>query len=247
MNTTNKSKNILYGLYKNSPGQLNTIFLAVKSKIQHSLYIEQKLLRLFQYCILVQFIEKFLCTDDVGPRSIRQEGNNVKQFFIRDILYFFCNQLLTSDVSNKYIYVICRYLSTFCKNILPCCAKLFEPFLNFIVCTLTPLIQRYGNDDIAHMSMDLLQFLIIEHKDALKNGISLLHNFPDDLKFNNLKRVHHDIKYNEKLFSLSDEIDDFLKVDDRKIEGFISMRQHVIFFKYLTVASVARIKISFCS
>lgn len=75
--------------------------------------------------------------------------------------------------------------------------------------------------------MEILRFLIVEQQDKLKEAITSLDNFPPNPIFNELRDVHSSIKYNGREFSVIEEIEHFLKVDKRKIEGLLTLKEHV--------------------
>lgn len=83
--------------------------------------------------------------------------------------------------------------------------------------------------------MKVLNLLIVIHQNHLKDEIAKLDNFPADKIFNDLRVVHHTLKYNGKEFTLIEEVEHFLSMDKRKIEGLISLRENVrkiCLFKY---------------
>lgn len=75
--------------------------------------------------------------------------------------------------------------------------------------------------------MGVLQFLIAKQTNALRLAIGELDSFPMHNEFNELRKIQHDVKYNGKSFSLLEEIEYFLLVDKRKIEGLLSLKEHV--------------------
>lgn len=77
------------------------------------------------------------------------------------------------------------------------------------------------------MCMKVLNLLIIDQQEVLRDEIAKLDNFPVHEMFNELKNVHHTVKYKGKQFSLVEEVEHFLSMDKRKIEGLISLRENV--------------------
>uniref|UniRef100_A0A672H796 non-specific serine/threonine protein kinase n=1 Tax=Salarias fasciatus TaxID=181472 RepID=A0A672H796_SALFA len=60
--------------------------------------------------------------------------------------------------------------------------------------------------------LSLLQFLVIENQQKLKDAISSLEPFPDIREFRELRSVQHKLKYNTSTFNLRREISHFLSV-----------------------------------
>lgn len=77
--------------------------------------------------------------------------------------------------------------------------------------------------------MNLLIFLVDNQKNVMHEAIGRLDSFPIHAEFNNLREIQNNAKYNGRTFSLRDEIEYFLSVEKRKIEGLLSLKEHVIF------------------
>lgn len=75
--------------------------------------------------------------------------------------------------------------------------------------------------------MSFLRFLIIGQTSALKEAIGLLDSFPMQPDFEDLRTIQNNVKYNGKSFSLLEEIEYFLSVEKRKVEGLLSLKEHV--------------------
>lgn len=176
---------------------------------------------LYHLCILADPISDILCNVDA-----RRHDNNV-EFFVRDLFHFFGNLINTSDTLAELKFAACKYFLRFCKNILPAVAEYFKPFLNFVVSVLVPIIKKNDHEPLTACSMELLKFLIDDQVNELRDAIAVLDRFPSHTIFNGLRQVQDNIKYREREFSLVDEIEYFLSVEKRKIEGLIALKEHV--------------------
>lgn len=177
---------------------------------------------LYHVCILVDPI-----SDILSNMNARLHNENNVAFFVRDLLHFFGNSINTIDDPIELKLATCKYFLRFCKRILPAVAKHFKPFLNFVVSVLVPIIKRNEHEPLAVVSMELLKFLIDDQVSELRDAIAVLDRFPSQTIFDALRQVQDRIKYDEKEFSLVEEIEYFLSVEKRKIEGLIALKEHV--------------------
>lgn len=200
------------------------LFHGTKTKIQSTRFIEQKLVYLFHYCTLMEELYIFLKCETTGSKTMRLGINNIKAFFIRDIIYFMCNTLMDTEAPIKLKQAICCQILRFFKAILPKCAQTFGDHLNIIVSALLSLCRQ---KECAENALACLRFLIIEQKTGLAEHIALLDNFPSDDIFTELRNAHIQIKYDGMEFSLAKELQYFLKIEKRKIEGLAALREHV--------------------
>lgn len=218
--------NIFQHYFSTEPHRLVKFLYALKLQIQETTFLEEKMLLLFHFCILADPISDII-------RSVAMDGrhhdHNV-EFFVRDFLHFFGNLINTSDDLPELKLATCKYFLRFCKHILPAVAEYFKPYLNFVVSVLVPIIKKNDHEQLAACSMDLLKFLIGDQVDRLRDAIAVLDRFPSQSIFNALRQVQDRIKYGEKEFSLVEEIDHFLSVEKRKIEGLIALKEHVRYF-----------------
>lgn len=176
---------------------------------------------LYHFCISAEPIS------DILRNVENRRQNHTVEFFVRDLLHFFGNLINTSDKWPELKFAACKYFMRFCKHILPAVAKYFKPYLNFVVSVLVPIIKKNEDKPLAACSMELLKFLIDDHVNELRDSIAILDRFPSQNIFNALRQVQDNIKYGGKEFSLIDEIEYFLSVEKRKIEGLIALKEHV--------------------
>lgn len=153
--------------------------------------------------------------------------SDIKEFFVRDLTNFFSNLITNEDFTDELKKATLTYFLGFYKEILPKCAAVFAPHLNTVVSGVIPHIKSDPNSKLASIAMNLLNFLIVQQKAHLKESIALLDNFPAQPVFENLRKVHLNAKYGGRTFTLSEEIEYFLKVEKRKIEGLVALKEHV--------------------
>lgn len=212
------------------------ILYTLKLSIQQSLCDELKLYQLFRLCVLIEIITaEFLVKN--AQNAVHEK---IIEFFVKDFIYFFGNIISGSgnadkiDKSNfKMKLAACNYFYRFNQKILPKCADQFQPHLNYVVSVLMPMT-KLKPPKIVNKAMDLLNFLIVEQRDALHMYIGLLDSFPLTPEFDRLRHIQNDSKYDGKTFTLLDEIECFLAIDKRKTEGLLSLKEHVINKDFIT-------------
>lgn len=205
--------------------------LAVKFKIQNSRFVEQKLFHLFQFCVLAHYISLYLNQIEFVSMQKSLSKTNAKyvnEYFISDIIYYLCNLLLNIEHQpTSFNLAVANYFLKFSQSTLPKYADIYKTLLNYIISVFSPLVQKYSNTKLAISLLSCMKFLICDHKTMLKDAIALLDCFPNEEIFEEFKQIHIEIKYNDHQFNLAEEIDYFLKVDERKVEGYIGLREHV--------------------
>lgn len=223
--SSNKDVYLITDLCANRPLQIYNFLLFKKLELQNTKYVDEQLIHLFQYCVVVDKVAAFLVSE-TRPQSKRNVLINKKASLLRDIVYFICNILISSEMAVKLKLAACRYYRIFGGKILSSCSQIFEPFLNFTVSSLIPLV-KHNDRSLGQASLECIKFFVIEQKDALADEISLLDNFPQDDDFDELRQTHFEVKYRGRTFSLMEEIDFFLKVDHRKIEGLVTLKEQL--------------------
>lgn len=204
-----------------APHKVINILYSLKLLVQKAVCDELKFTQLFRVCVLIDTIVDFLIEN--APKANQSQ---VVGFFIRDFVHFFGNAI-SSDCSDKLKLATCKYFRQLCGRILPSCAVQFQAHLNYIVSILMPITKIKQQTKISKAGMDLLHFLVANQTDVLKMAIGQLDSFPAQSEFNELKQIQSTVKYNGKSFSLLEEIEYFLLVDKRKVEGLLSLKEHV--------------------
>lgn len=184
---------------------------------------ELKLTQMFRVCVLIDIIVDFLIENANQPDQV-----NVIGFFVRDFVFFFGNTI-SSECTDKLKLATCKYFHQFCQKILPACATYFQIHLNYIVSILMPIVKVKQQTKIVDAGMGLLHFLIVDQTNVLRQAIGQLDSFPAQHEFDQMRQIQSDVKYNGKTWSLLDEIEYFLLVEKRKVEGLLSLKEHVRF------------------
>lgn len=243
-----KPSNIVHHFCAAAPWKVINTLYALKLHFQQSTCEEQKLAQLFRVCVLIEIIMGFITEYADEPSH-----SNTIGFLIRDFIHFFGNVIATNSVNaNKLKLATCKYFHEFCQKILPKCAQHFQSHLNYIVSILLPITKSSDSQmKIVDAGMALLHFLIAEQTDALQSAIGELDSFPMHKDFDELREIQQNAKYNGKSFSLLDEIEYFLRVDKRKVEGLLSLKEHVSDSVLLSNHKIANIELvsfgSICS
>lgn len=194
------------------------ILYSLRLNLQNSFCEELKLSKMLQICVLIDII----VVDYLIENSKNRNQLNTVEFFIRDFVYFFGNTI-SSDCSDKMKFATC----TFFQKLLPDCAEFFQPHLNYVVSVLMPITKSESHTKIFEAGMKILRFLIVDQTSAMKEVIGRLDSFPSQAEFNELRQIQSDVKYNGQQFSLLQEIEYFLSVDERNLEGLLSLKEHV--------------------
>jgi serine-protein kinase ATM len=196
---------------------IEKLLLMSKKKVQNTSLKEHKMLYLLQYCVLVEKLFDYL----TGPVT-----HNIKGFIIRDVTNFLCFLILDENFGMRLRETATNFLSTFLKKILPVCAEETKPFLNKIVSSLVTVCGNFKSD-FEKKSLTIIQFLVIKQSEVLEDEIANLDNFPDRVEFNALREHQLNLKYKNGTFTLVQEIEHFLKIKQRKVEGLVALREHL--------------------
>ncbi|KAM9801505.1 serine-protein kinase ATM [Neosynchiropus ocellatus] len=148
-------------------------------------------------------------------REVKDGLGGAWAFVLRDIIYTLIHQMNSrlvqnDEVSVRSLSLCCNLLNSVCQAALQYCDDALDCHLQVIVGTLTALVTSWPA--ISQQVLGLLQFLIIDNRDKLKEAISQLEAFPDLPEFKELRSVQHLLKYNNRAFTLREEISHFLSV-----------------------------------
>ncbi|CAN9511502.1 unnamed protein product [Ophioblennius macclurei] len=146
-------------------------------------------------------------------REVKDGLGGAWAFVLRDIIYTLIHNIngrppTCDEVSNRSLSLCCDLLTSVCQATLEFCDDALDCHLQVIVGTLTAQV----NTSISQQVLDLLQFLVIENQQKLKDAISSLEPFPNIPEFRELRSVQHKLKYNTSTFTLRREISHFLLV-----------------------------------
>uniref|UniRef100_A0A669EAW1 non-specific serine/threonine protein kinase n=1 Tax=Oreochromis niloticus TaxID=8128 RepID=A0A669EAW1_ORENI len=147
-------------------------------------------------------------------REVKDGLGGAWAFVLRDIIYTLIHHInsrsVHSQVSTRSLALCCDLLASVCHVSLQVCDDALGCHLQVIIGTLTA--QVTSRPSISEQVLSLLQFLVIENQQTLKEAIRGLEPFPDIPEFRELRAVQHKLKYNAGTFSLRQEIAHFLSV-----------------------------------
>lgn len=238
LDTSSTNEPFVVSLSNQHPNKVSQIMQTLKLRIHQSRFAEQKLVALFQYCTFMDYVGDFLLRDVFGPKTIKDKFHNIKTFLVRDTAYFLGHILQTtansfSATDSKFVCATIEYMMDFFRRTLPKCAENFKSCFNFIVSTLVGLVARSTNSSGLQegvvVAMNCLTHLVVELSEHFPQEISLLDAFPANDLFEKLHKLHKRIKYQSYSFGLTEELDCFLQVDTRSIDGLAALREQVCF------------------
>ncbi|KAM7413396.1 hypothetical protein PAMA_020672 [Pampus argenteus] len=156
-------------------------------------------------------------------REVKDGLGGAWAFVLRDIIYTLIHHINSSsgnsnshrpaqcdEVSNRSLSLCCDLLTSVCRAALQFCDDALDCHLQVIVGTLTA--QVTCQPAISQQVLNLLQFLVIENQQKLKGAICRLEPFPNLPEFRELRSVQHMLKYDNRTFTLRQEISHFLSV-----------------------------------
>lgn len=216
-----KKCNIIHHYCETSPRQMVNMLFSLKLRLQNSTCEELKMCEMLRVCVLIDIIADFLIQNAARPSQTNTVG-----FFVRDFIYFFGN-LISTNCSDKFKLATCKYFRKLSTKMLPECSEHFQCHLNYIVSVMMPVTKNKAQTKLFDEGMAFLRFLIVDNTDVLKKAIGQLDSFPKQDEFDELTRIQSDVKYNGAEFTLLDEIEYFLAVDKRKVEGLLSLKEYV--------------------
>lgn len=138
-----------------------------------------------------------------------KQVNDLRAYFIRTISYTLIHMIRNDYEKDSIVNTMCcRYLSSFLSQILPENAEILEKFLVTFVSILVPIAKCKSS--LGLECTKLLNLIIVEHVDDLVGAIRTLDPFPKDDNFVQMQEVYTKVKYDNKVFSLENEIEHFL-------------------------------------
>ncbi|XP_061682550.1 serine-protein kinase ATM isoform X3 [Syngnathoides biaculeatus] len=160
---------------------------------------------------------------DLLLREVKDGLGGAWAFVLRDIIYTLIHHINSwlvheepdraiqcDEVSIRSLSLCCDLLTAVCQAALQFCDDALDSHLHVIVSTLTA--QVINQPAISQQVLGLLQFLVIENQHKLKGAICKLEPFPDLPRFQELRSVQNNLKYNSGTFTLRQEISHFLSV-----------------------------------
>lgn len=221
------SQNLIAHYVSKEPKKFIALLNLFKLRLSESVFCEQRHLVLFHLCVLV---------DSVAENVLNQSSSAQRSqidYFTRDFLHYLAN-LIDDEKTIEFKIILLNFLNRFCRKILPQCAEFVAKQLNFIVSVLVTAIKI--ETSLITTAKGLLMFLVIECGQKMRHAIELLDHFPQGNEFDELREFHRSVKYSRS-YSLSDEIEYFLKIERRQIEGLATLKDQVRFVQHFRIFS----------
>lgn len=198
-------KSLTYVLVEQQPAALQRTLLKLVGAIHASRSCESRLKRLHQYTHLCSR----LWHDLSEPIFDKMAG-----FFIRDVCYSLLHLARSGD--ETLATVCCKYLNLFLRQALPTRVTEVRDVLRFVVTNLIGLAQAANGG--SKIAVNLLEFLVVEQKVALREAIVKLSSFPNHEIFWNVREAHSTVKSAQDGFELylADELESFLNAIGEK-------------------------------
>ncbi|XP_074626555.1 serine-protein kinase ATM-like isoform X2 [Acropora palmata] len=215
----------------NHKDNIQKILLSLTSRIAETHLAHEKRRILSMYRLFVLLLLKVL------PEGL----GNTWAFFVRDVVYSLLRIITDAKqvikrprqqqqqvrfVADDDLFLpCCNLLYYVCKSAVECCSEEFGSHLQILTSTLTPFALGEGNN--AEQALQLLNFLIVDSSNDLREAISGLDPFPDTAKFKQINRCSRNaVKHRT---SLAEEISHFLQADSRsepvsRLEGLKLLR-----------------------
>lgn len=219
------------------PGKLLTIFCcerpfiverlmtSIKAKIQESKIKEQKMQYFMLYCLVIEQIFDFL------KRELSSGEVDVKSVLVKNVTFYLCHLIGHENYEEVCLNLAAsEFLEKFLNVLLPVAVDSFKSYLNHVTSTLISVCKKSKfSGNLEEKCLKILKFLTIDGKGLMKEEIAQLDSFPNEEKFQRLRENHLKIKYGGREFSLVEEIEHFLAIETRNIEGLICLRENVSF------------------
>lgn len=214
---------------------IQKILLSLTSRIAETHLAHEKRRILSMYRLFVLLLLKEL-PDGLG---------NTWAFFIRDVIYSLLRIITDGKKVNSHpreqlqqsrfgndddlFRPCCNLLFYVCKSAVECCSQEFGSHLQILTSTLTPIAAADEGEN-ADQALQLLNFLIVDSSNDLREAIGCLDPFPDTAKFKHINRCYSDTQKNRS--SLAEEINHFLQADSSseplsRLEGLRLLRHSI--------------------
>uniref|UniRef100_A0A182NB03 Serine/threonine-protein kinase ATM n=1 Tax=Anopheles dirus TaxID=7168 RepID=A0A182NB03_9DIPT len=140
---------------------------------------ERKTFHLLQYTVLLDHLREY-----IG----QQKEASFKPYLVRDVVYFFCNTMASFTVLHL---ATLNSFGRFLEHVVTCddARELLSEHLHFIVSSLLEVQAVDSSSKIAHKSLSLLRFLIIQHAGTFATAIGKLNYLPADKRYDELREM----------------------------------------------------------
>ncbi|CAJ1065758.1 serine-protein kinase ATM [Xyrichtys novacula] len=195
----------LVAILSKTPSSFQKVLLALCEKAVQTTNSYERHRILLMYHLFVSLLLK----------EVKDGLGGAWAFVLRDVIYTLihhinCRPALCDEVSIRSVSLCCNLLTSVCGAALQFCDDALDCHLQVIIGTLTTQVK--SQPAISQQALSLLQFLVIDNKQKLKEAIKRLEPFPDLPEFRELRSVQHLLKYNSGIFTLQQEISHFLSV-----------------------------------
>lgn len=188
-----------------NPEKIHFILLQLNLRINLALAVEEKLRYFHVYSIIAM-----LCVEVVI-------GEPPMQFYLlRNLIHTLLHNIKNYKNQLELSQISCKFFKKILKKTLPVLSNVVSEFFAVIVSRLKNIAME--DCPIRDLCIDMLQVLIVEHKDLFLTEIQKLDSIPNIPKFEKIFTVHVAIKY-DKNVTLEDEIRQFLSFV-KNIESF---------------------------
>lgn len=208
-------------LCETEPSQIQQIFMLQKKNIQGTESVERKLLSLLHYNILLtETIDYMNETDNSVSKS-------VKEYLSRETANYLCHLIANKNSGEKIPIIAADSLKSYLQKIIPACSVFFKPQLQKIVPELVTVCKDSNvSQKLKAKCFEIMNFLVLDQP-YLKEAIAVLDRFPSHYDFEKLRAKQLEIKYHDGDFVLLEEIEHFLEIKNRRIEGLMALSEHL--------------------
>lgn len=197
---------------------IENLFMLQRSRIQSTELKEHKILYLLQYCILVE--QTF---DYMKDKSIHRNVS-IKEFLMNEFVSYLTFLICDRTYGTKLRETAVNFFAKCLNELIPSCVEEFKPQMSKIMPNLVTIAQNDEKMEIKLKSLEIINFLV--NQPLLSNEVAKIDRFP--MGFAELRSYQRDIKYSMKDFTLTDEIEYFLSVKNRKVEGLKELSEHLV-------------------
>ncbi|CAM9316090.1 unnamed protein product, partial [Lampetra planeri] len=195
----------LVAILSKTPISIQRILLAVCERVEETTNSYERHRILLMYHLFVSLL----------LQEVKDGLGGAWAFVLRDIIYTLIHHINSrplpcDEVSDQSLSLCLDLLTSVCQAALQHCGDALDCHLQVITGTLTA--QVTSRPAISQQVLTLLQFLVIENQQKLREAICRLEPFPDLPEFRELRSVQHMLKYNGSTFTLRQEISHFLSV-----------------------------------
>lgn len=196
---------------------IENLFVRQRSRIQGTELREHKILYLLQYCILIEQTFGYMKNTSI------QRNNSIKEFLIREFISFLVYLIYDNNYGTKLRQIAANFLATFLNEIIASCVEEFKSQMSKIMPDLISIAMKEKNYLIKEKCEEIINFLALQP--LLSDEVAKIDRFPEI--YIDLRNYQKQIKESIRDFNLVDEIEHFLVVKNRKVEGLKELCEHL--------------------